>query len=124
MESGDHAFNDAGSIEPSVGPDWDEIESGVSGTGVDREEFEQIAGSVQTIRAVQAVLRFIFQGGIDDQEGIKNRAVVQGWLLLPEYEVLSLTDLARIFHCSKQNISKSVELSKRRFPALRNRHMR
>jgi len=124
MDDADQAFNDAGVIEPSVGPDWGAIENGVTGTGVEPQEFEQMAGSVQTIRAIQSVLRFQMGSGIDDKAGIANRALITWWLLLPEIELMSLTDLARVFGCTKQNLSKVVEASKLRFPALRNRHMR
>jgi hypothetical protein len=49
---------------------------------------------------------------------------VQNWFLIKELQPLSLTQLARMYGKDKQSLGRWVDDFKRRFPGLRNCHMK
>jgi hypothetical protein len=57
-------------------------------------------------------------------DGIAIRTIVQNWFLIKELQPLSLTQLARMYGKDKQSLGRWVDDFKRRFPGLRNCHMK
>ena len=78
----------------------------------------------ESIQMLYGFLRWIAKCPTSDKAGLSTRTVALFWILLPEYESMTLTELAEAHGCTKQNISKIAGDFKKDFPRIRNKHMK
>lgn len=70
------------------------------------------------------LLKWVWQGGMKNPEGLQIRAMITCWVFLKELRPLELTQLAGAFGKDKQSIGRWVDNFKEYFPRIRISHMR
>jgi len=122
-QQSDPAHAEDGSLTASVPFDYEVI---------DRNLFpadEQVFSDNQAIIDASCLLfqrfvRWIWQDGKKNPEGVQIRAMIVCWIFIPELRALTETQLAIGFGKEKQSIGRWVDQWKRDFPHVRSPHMR
>ena len=117
------AYSDTHEIENARDFDFNKIDRNVFGVSdPDGERAREI--HQESIQMLYGFLRWIAKCPASDKAGLSTRTVALFWILLPEYESMTLTELAEAHGCTKQNISKIAGDFKKDFPRIRNKHMK
>jgi hypothetical protein len=97
----------------------------------DRERITQELRKVCSVEIVDAAsklfqmfMRWNWQDGKKNPEGLQIRSMISCWLFIPELRALTETELAIGFGKKKQSIERWVDEWKQDFPRIRNAHMR
>jgi hypothetical protein len=120
-------FGEDSRPEATVGPDWESIEKGVLGqqdcdtAGDETKKRKRIEGE---IRALKTTLEWVIQNGMNEENGVMFRILIAGWIYLEWMREMTLTELATMYGKDKQSFGRWVDDFKRRFPGLRNCHMK
>ena len=111
------------SVELTTDPDWDELEKLIF--GVDSSDSRAASVSAATVELMRKMMEWVYGDfKSPDKRGIANRSIVLCWFVLPAIERLSLTELAAVHGCSKQNLGKCSTAFQKRFPEVRNSHIK
>jgi hypothetical protein len=118
-----------GKLVPVAEFDFDAVEKAFeSDLAQFRGEIEQGQYSQEDVDRALVVLavllKWIWQGGMKNVDGLQIRAVIVCWVFLKELRPLTETDLARAFGKDKQSFGRWVENFKEFFPRIRIAHMR
>jgi len=73
---------------------------------------------------VTRLLKWIWQGGMKNPDGLQIRAMIICWIFLKELRPIELTQLAGAFGKDKQSLGRWVDNFKEFFPRIRISHMR
>lgn len=73
---------------------------------------------------VTRLLKWIWQGGMKQPDGLQIRAMIICWVFLKELRPIELTQLAGAFGKDKQSLGRWVDNFKMFFPRIRISHMR
>lgn len=73
---------------------------------------------------VTRLLKWIWQGGMKNADGLQIRAMIICWVFLKELRPIELTQLAGAFGKDKQSLGRWVDNFKEFFPRIRISHMR
>lgn len=73
---------------------------------------------------VTRMLKWVWQGGMKNADGLQIRAMIICWVFLKELRPIELTQLAGAFGKDKQSLGRWVENFKEYFPRIRIAHMR
>jgi hypothetical protein len=117
-------FGEDSRPEATADFDWSDLEQRLG----EADEAKYTHGYAQWLRLMQlaeGLARWTYQSpSHTNTEGIAIRVIVQNWFLIKELQPLSLTQLARMYGKDKQSLGRWVDDFKRRFPGLRNCHMK
>jgi len=114
-------FGDSGDIEQVVQFPYDEID------GVEAEEEipsmtrEEIEAALKTFRAL---VRWIWQDGKRNDNGLLLRTVIACWIFLPEVRQHNLTQIAHQFGRDKESPGRWVVDFKKSFPMVNSPHFK
>jgi len=112
------------SHQPEATTDFPYDEASAHIFGGHKTETEKQDAQREGIQLLYTFLRWIHQSGMEDRDGIATRVIVLFWILLPEFESKTMTEVAVSHGCTKQNIGKWVADFKKTFPRVKNKHMR
>lgn len=76
------------------------------------------------VEALIDLLRWLWQNGMKNQDGMIIRTHIILWVFLKELHGMNLTELAAAFGKHKQSYGRWVDDFKRRYPHIRNPHMK
>ena len=117
------AYSETHEIENARGFDFDRIDRNVFNVSdPDGERAREI--HQESIQMLYGFLRWIGKCKIEDRDGLNSRLVALFWILLPEYESKTMTEIAEVAGVTKQAISKLAGDFKKDFPRIRNKHMK
>jgi len=117
------AHSDDGSLTAAVEFDYELIERNLFPAAEMFESSSQVCIDGAAV-LFQRLVRWVWQDGKKNAEGVKIRAMVVCWIFIPELRSLTETDLAIGFGKKKQSIGRWVEQWKKDFPNIRSPHMR
>jgi hypothetical protein len=113
-------FGDHSELVGTVDFDYDAIDRNLAPQRAEiNEDGFEVAGG-----AIKSLMRWIWQDGKRNPEGLQIRAAIVAWVMLPELEELTETDLARAFGKHKQSYGRWVQQWKLDFPGIQNAHMK
>jgi len=87
----------------------------------EEEKFEQLGPA---LRMFVHLVRWLWQDGMNNPEGLLIRATIVCWIFLPHLRPLTLTDIAAHFRKDKQSLGRWVEKFKLCFPYIKTPHMK
>ncbi len=118
------AHAEDGSLVKTEWFDYDEVDRKVFKVPAPTTEEEYLTARL-TIAALQHVLRWAFQNGMNNPAGLIIRIKILCWNLLPEVqESYNLTELAGEDDKAKQSFGRWQDDFKKRFPKIANTHKR
>lgn len=125
LDSGEQMFfNGSGCPEPMVEPEWDRIDRNVFDDRDIRLDDVREEEREKAVRLFVRLKSWDFGNGMADPQGLMIRAAVSSWAVVPLLRPLTLTKLAIGLGLKKQSLGRWVDHFKRRFPEIRNSHMR
>jgi hypothetical protein len=90
-------------------------------------EIVQEKPSIQDIElaldAFRSLLKWIWQNGKNDSNGIQIRSMIVCWIFLEELRSLSMEDIANGFGKHKQSLGRWHDDFKKQFPMIKTQHM-
>lgn len=91
-----------------------------------RDEAEQYSQEDvdRALVVVTRLLKWIWQGGMKQPDGLQIRSMIICWVFLKELRPIELTQLASAFGKDKQSLGRWVDNFKMFFPRIRISHMR
>jgi len=110
--------------QPEATTDFPYEEASAHIFGGHKTETEKQDAQREGIQLMYDFIRWIFKSGMKDRDGISTRAITLRWILLPDVESMTMTEMATAHGCTKQNIGKWVADFKKTFPRVKNKHMR
>lgn len=113
-------FSEDGERVPTVEFDFDQVDRVIFG----RQQEIAPADMKIALKLFDAVMRWIWQGGMKDVRGMTIRAIISCWIFIPELRPTTLTDMARGFGLKKQSLGRWHDDFKRHFPSIKTPHMR
>lgn len=113
-----------GSLVPAVDFDYAAVDAKLF--GAEPEDLSQFTEEDvdRALAVLNILLRWIFQNGMKNPEGITLRAICICWIFLKELRPMQLSELARGFGKKKQSLGRCVDLFKISFPHIKTAHMR
>ena len=120
------AHGEGGELVPAAEFDYDAIDRTVFDFRKPDSDLEQFSAEdlERSVKGMQRLCEWIWQTGMKNPDGVKIRAIICCWVILPELRPLTLTQLARGYGLKKQSIGRWVDDFKRVFPRVQNAHMR
>jgi hypothetical protein len=94
--------------------------------GPDEEDLSDLTPEdvERALKLFRKLLRWVFQNGMKNAEGVKIRSIIMCWIFLEELRPLTLTDLAAGYGMDKQSFGRWVDIFKKDFHNIRNAHQR
>lgn len=120
---GEPAHADDGSLTAAVEFDYEAIERNLFARRA-AEEIDNQAVIDGAARLFQQFMRWVWQDGKKNPNGVQIRAMIACWIFIPELRPLKETDLAIGWGMKKQSIDRWVQEWKKDFPKVRSPHMR
>jgi hypothetical protein len=113
-----------GAIEQTTDFDWAGLEEKLG--EVDQAKYtHQYATWLLLQQLAEGLARWTYQSpNHRNMEGKAIRQAIVEWFTIKELQPLSLTELARMYGKDKQSFGRWVDDFKKRFPGLRNCHMK
>jgi hypothetical protein len=121
------AYTEDSHLEPTVDFDYGEVAKELREAVTDEdpaqalteEEWRKLQGGLE------GVIRWIYQDPLHrNMDGIAIRGLIVAWIVVKELQPLNLTELSRMYGKDKQSLGRWVEDFKKRFPGVRNCHMK
>lgn len=118
------AYGEDGGPVPTVGFDYDSADQHSDWKPEsDLSEYSQ-EDIDRGVKVFTTLLSWIWQGGMQNPQGIMIRAIIACWVFLKPLRPLAESDLARGFGMKKQSIGRWVVHFKRSFPRIKLAHFR
>ncbi len=119
------ALDDSGRPVPVQGFDFDLIDRNLF-NAKDVKELKTLTAEEmdRTIQALATLLRWIFQDGMKNSDGLKIRSIICCWIFLRELRSLTLQEMASGFGMDKQSLGRWHDVFKLDFPHIKTSHMR
>lgn len=76
------------------------------------------------LKLFEHLLRWQWQSGMRNPDGVKIRAIICCWIFLKVLRPMTLTQLAHHYGMDKQSLGRWVDQFKKDFPQIRTVHMR
>jgi hypothetical protein len=111
-----------GKLVPTTDFDWPAVEF-TKDEDLDISKFSQ-EDVDRALVVLTALLKWVWQSGMNNGNGIQIRAIIMCWVFLKELRPLDLTQMAKGFGRDKQSLGRWVDNFKRWFPRIRIPHMR
>jgi hypothetical protein len=121
MTETDYGFGEDGGRVPIVQFDYGAVEPAVEEPGLGGLSAAELEGAM---RGFQALVRWVWQDGMRNPNGLLIRAIIVCWIFLPELRGHSLTAVARGFGRYKQSLGRWHDRFKVEFPTVKTVHMR
>lgn len=117
-------FGEDSRLEATEDFDWGDLAERL-GEADDAKFTHGYAQWLRLQQLAEGLARWTYQSpSHTNTDGIAIRTIVQNWFLIKELQPLTLTQLARMYGKDKQSLGRWVDDFKRRFPGLRNCHMK
>ena len=121
----DIAHEEDGHITPVQQFDWEAVERNLFSPESVKELEELTQEDIdRALKMFDVVLRWVFQNGMKNSDGLKIRAIIVCWIFLKELRPYKLVDMATGFGMQKQSLGRWHDDFKIRFPGIKTPHMR
>lgn len=117
------AHDDSGRPVPFTDFDYESVNVTFGDPEVDLSTFSQEEVD-RGLAVLDVLLKWVWQSGMKNAEGIQIRAMVICWVFLKQLRPLSETQLANGFGKDKQSLGRWVADFKAKFPRIGTAHMR
>src|SRR6185295_7131600 len=115
------AFESDGHIVASEGFNYDAID----GVEPNEDKIGELSEDQYRVllKLFTTLLRWIYQDGANNPEGVQIRAELACWHFLPEFKNTSLTQLSKCYGKHKQSLHRWQKHFKKTFPEIKPPHM-
>lgn len=119
------AFDDDGELIGKEEFDFDQVDENLTGDcpapGLEHITRREM---IIALKMFEMLVRWMFQNGFSNLNGLQIRAVIVCWIFLPNLHGFSMTRLAEGMGKDKQSLGRWHDDFKKKFPFIRTPHMR
>lgn len=118
------AHGEDGRLVPTQDFDYVQVEENLFG-GMEGEIAELSQEDVdRALKVLDMLLRWIWQDGTKNHDGVKIRAIIICWVFIKELRPMTLTEMAAGYDLKKQSLGRWFDEFKKDFKGVRTSHMR